>query len=121
MQLFCVAGSNILRFCLYGFFIYKNMDFKKMFCSTPFISVNISLAKEIGLNEAIIFALMQSIESNKLDNEGYFCLSSKEIEEEITLTYSQQKTAIDNLIRLELIYQKKAGMPCKNYYKINIL
>jgi len=87
------------------------------------IIVNKSLARNIGLNEAILYSelLSKYIYFSKrcmLDCDGYFFNTVENIEEDTTLTKKQQIPAIKNLEKLGLIKKKIKGLPPKRFFKI---
>lgn len=85
---------------------------------------NRTLAKAIGLNEAIIFgALLGKAHyyrsEGKLDEEGMFYSTAEDLEESTTLTQRQQDRAVKRLEQLELIQTKVKGMPARKHFSIN--
>lgn len=51
--------------------------------------------------------------------DGWFYKTQKEWEEETTLSRYEQQTARDKLKRLNIIEERRAGIPAKLYYKVN--
>ena len=93
-----------------------------------YLIVNKYLAKDIGLETAVILAALcgihLSLEKKNLlhsiDNEeGFFFETSEDLEEETTLSRYQQDKAIKILLEIGFISQKNSGLPCKRYFKIN--
>jgi hypothetical protein len=87
------------------------------------IIINKALARNIGLNESILYSELLSkfiyfSKKNMLDNDGYFFNTIENIEEDTTLTKKQQGPAIKKLEELGLINKKLMGCPPKRYFKI---
>ena len=98
---------------------------KHLLSSSAFLVVNKSLAKQIGLNETVLLADLISkeeyfIENNQL-KDGWFFNTSKNIENDTTLTSHQQRKAIKKLADLEIIEVKLIGIPAKQHFKIHEL
>lgn len=92
-----------------------------------FLTVSITIAKKIGLNESIyLYELVTYdgiVEKNnsytKINDKNYFYHTSSNIEEKTTLSQDQQTSIIKKLIKLNLIQVVKCGLPMKNYFLIN--
>jgi len=98
---------------------------KHLLSSSAFLVVNKSLAKQIGLNETVLLADLISkeeyfIENNQL-KDGWFFNTSKNIENDTTLTSHQQRKAIKKLADLEIIEVKLIGIPAKQHFKVHEL
>tara|TARA_R100001594_G_scaffold42582_1_gene74682 strand:- start:5 stop:679 length:675 start_codon:yes stop_codon:yes gene_type:complete len=95
---------------------------KHLLSSTAFLVVNKRLAKRVGLKEAILLADLISKEHYFIDNQGlrngWFFNTSKNIEEDTTLTNYQQKKAIKNLEKFGFIKTELKGMPATLHFKI---
>ena len=98
---------------------------KHLLSSSAFLVVNKSLAKQIGLNESVLLADLISKEEYFADNEqlidGWFFNTSKNIENDTTLTSHQQRKAIKKLADLEIIEVKLIGIPAKQHFKVHEL
>ena len=86
------------------------------------IIVNKKLAKEIGLNEAVMYSELISKHlyfeiSNQLSDE-YFYNSMENLKKDTTLSRYQQGKAIEKLVKLGLIEYKLKGLPATRYFKI---
>jgi len=87
------------------------------------IVINKKLAKEIGLNETVIYSELVSLYKywegrGDLTKDGWFFCTYKNLEDNTTI---QQKTAqrvTTKLVKLGLIEKKIMGLPAKTYYKI---
>ena len=87
------------------------------------IIVNKQLAKEIGINEAIVYSELLSkymyfYNKNQLTEDGYFFNTVENLEIDTTLSKYQQQKAIKKLKDLKLIDTKLKGMPSTRYFKI---
>lgn len=99
------------------------MNILKLLASNSFITVNKEIIKKIGLHEAIMFGDICSkyqywAERGDL-NEGFFYCSAKKFEQDTTLSWHQQKKAIDNLEKAGLIETDLIGLPRRKYFKVN--
>lgn len=92
------------------------------------IVVNKTLARNIGLNEAIIYSELASkfiyyLNENKLTQDSYFYYTVEDMENDTTLTKYLQSKAIDKLVSLGLIdkkIRKAAGQEAPlRYFTIN--
>ena len=89
------------------------------------------VAKYLGNDTSYLLSCMIQKDyktENKIDIDGvpYFEYTSDEIKEDANISYKQQKTAIQNLIDIGFLSQKRIGLPSKlhfslNYKKINEL
>ena len=87
------------------------------------IVINKTLAKNIGLNEAIIYSELLSrycyfSNRNELTADGYFFNTVKDLEDGTTLNDYSQRKAIKKLEELGLIKCDKRDIPAKRYFKI---
>lgn len=101
----------------------------KLLNGNDFISINRTLAKNIGLHEAIMLSEISCkhdyFESNYLLQEfdgisGWFYLTSQDVEDRTTLTRKQQDKSINNLISLGFIEVKVKGVPPRRFFNINL-
>ena len=87
------------------------------------IVINKTLAKNIGLNEAIIYSELLSrycyfSNRNELTADGYFFNTVQDLEDGTTLNDYSQRKAIKKLEELGLIKCDKRDIPAKRYFKI---
>lgn len=99
------------------------MSILKLLASTNYITVNKTLIKELGLEEALIFGVLCSEQTyweseNKL-KDGYFFCTVDKIEELTTLSDYKQRKAINHLKEKNYIITKIEGLPATRYFKIN--
>ena len=91
--------------------------------NTGYIIVNKEIIKKIGLHEAILLGELCSeyIYWKKKDEtvNEFFYSTRDNIEENTGLSAYQQRTAISNLVRKDIIVMKSEGMPLKTWYFIN--
>lgn len=91
--------------------------------NTGYIIVNKEIIKKIGLYEAILLGELCSEymywkKKDETINE-FFYSTRENIEENTGLSAYQQRTAISNLIKKDIIVMKSEGMPLKTWYFIN--
>ena len=101
------------------------MNIVSLIASDNFIVVNKMVAKELGINTALLLGELASqyqyyARNDMLDEDGYFYATNKDIEEETTLTIKQQKSATDRLEMMGVLNTKVCGMPAKKWFKFNI-
>ena len=87
------------------------------------IIINKTLAKNIGLNETIIYSELLSRycyfnNRGELTTDGYFFNTVKDLEDGTTLNDYSQRKAIKKLEELGLIKCDKRDIPAKRYFKI---
>jgi len=91
--------------------------------SEAYWQVNKSLARQLGIETAIILSDLISKEKYFNDrrqlNEGWFFNQQSQIENDTTLSPHKQRKAIDTLKEAGLIDTKLKGIPPLQYYKIN--
>ena len=91
--------------------------------NTGYIIVNKEIIKKIGLHEAILLGELCSeyIYWKKKDEtvNEFFYSTRDNIEENTGLSAYQQRTAISNLVKKDIIVMKSEGMPLKTWYFIN--
>lgn len=99
------------------------MNVLKLIASSSFITVNITLAKCFGLNEAVVLGALCSgsiyCEENGLMENGYFPFSIELLQERTTLSRRTQDSAIDSLVSAGVIEKRNMGVPCRRYFKVN--
>ena len=91
--------------------------------NTGYIIVNKEIIKKIGLHEAILLGELCSeyIYWKKKDEtvNEFFYSTRENIEENTGLSAYQQRTAISNLVKKDIIVMKSEGMPLRTWYFIN--
>ena len=95
---------------------------KHLLSSTAFIVLNKELAKQVGINAAILLADLISKEEYFIANgmtDGWFFNTANNIERDTTLSAYQQKGAINILKENLLIETKLKGIPATQYFKVN--
>lgn len=91
----------------------------------PFWQLNKKMVQTLGINCAFwisdIFSKYEMYDrEGKLDDEGFFYNVQNKIADETTLSPKQQTAIIKKLHKIGILKVKKAGLPARNYYKINI-
>ena len=99
------------------------MSVLKQLASSNYISVNKTLIKLFGLEEAVLIGELCSEydyweRNNKLEN-GMFFSTIANVEENTGLSEYQQRTAIHNLENYGILEVKVSGLPAKRYFKFN--
>lgn len=89
-----------------------------------FLSVNKAISKKIGIIPAIVLSELISEQKywtsrNELDSDGYFYSTIENIEDNCGIKRSQQDSAIEVLLKENLLFKKIKGMPRKRFFKIN--
>jgi hypothetical protein len=92
------------------------MSILKLLSSDSYIAYNKQLAKEVGVDEAIVFGELCSI-CNIHAEEFYF--EQHRIIDETCLTEYRIRNALKNLRDFGLVSVTKKGLPAKNYYSLN--
>ena len=95
---------------------------KNLLSSTAFIVLNKELARQIGLNEAVLLADLISKEEyfiSKGMTDGWFFNTEPNIQKDTTLTPFQQRRCLKTLKKYQIIEVKRKGIPAKQYFKIN--
>ena len=91
--------------------------------NTGYIIVNKEIIKKIGLHEAILLGELCSeyIYWKKKDEtvNEFFYSTRENIEENTGLSAYQQRTAMSNLVKKDIIVMKSEGMSLKTWYFIN--
>lgn len=87
------------------------------------IIINKVLAKNIGLNEAILYGELLSkysyyYEHDELTEDGYFFCTVDDLEFATTLSDYAQRKAITNLVEYGLISTSNRGIPMKRYFTL---
>jgi len=95
---------------------------KYLLSSTAFLILNKQLARQIGLNAAILLADLISKEEYFINNgmtDSWFFNTESNIEEDTTLNPYTQRKCIKILKEKGFIEVKRKGIPAKQYFKIN--
>ena len=99
------------------------MSILSILSTDNFITVNRTLIKELGLEEAVIIGELASEhlywESRDELQEGFFYSTIENVADRTGLTAYQQRTALNNLESAGLVEVRKMGMPAKRYIRIN--
>ena len=100
------------------------MNILSLLCSDNFIVVNKALAKEIGLEAAVVLGALVSKYKYWSDRgelkDGFFYSTVEDLKESVFLSAYSQREAIKRLQEKNLIEVKKMGLPSRRYIKINI-
>jgi hypothetical protein len=88
-----------------------------------FVIYNKNLAKNIGVNEAILYSELLSRwnyfrERGQLTEDGFFFNTVKDLEDGTALSDYQQRRALNSLKEKGLIEMEVRGMPAKRYFRI---
>lgn len=88
-----------------------------------YISVNILLAKSIGLEEAVIYSRLLAKQdyyesTSSLSEEGFFYLKVDDLQNDTTLGERAQRRCIGKLVELGLLQYKRVGLPAMRWFKI---
>lgn len=99
------------------------MSILSILSTDNFITVNRTLIKELGLEEAVIIGELASEhlywESREELQDGFFYSTIENVYDRTGLTAYQQRTALNNLESAGLVEVKRMGMPAKRYIRIN--
>lgn len=117
------VGGHLAEFVL---FIFSGgyMSLLKLLASSNYISVNKTLIKAIGLEEAVILGELCSeyeywLQENKLTEDGMFYCTSERMEYNTGLSEHQQRKAIQSLKNAGIIDMRLRGLPATKHFKIN--
>lgn len=119
------AGEQVPEFVLFIFYRgEEKMSLLKQLANSNYISVNKTLIKTVGLEEAILLGELCSEydywdEHNQLTDDGYFYATVEKIEDNTTLSEYQQRKAVNTLKNLDILETKLKGLPAMRYFKIN--
>jgi hypothetical protein len=88
------------------------------------IIVNKNLARNIGLDAAILYSEICSkykyfSQKEELDKDGYFFNTVENMSKDTFLSDYRQRKANKKLIELGLIFYQKRGIPAGRYFKVN--
>lgn len=93
------------------------MSLLKLLSTNGFISYNKTVAKTLGVHEAILLGELCSI--GDLYDYGEFYFERSKIINDTALSDSQIRNATKTLVENGLISVVKKGIPCKYYYTLN--
>ena len=93
------------------------MNVLQLLAQDNFITYNKSIAKEFGVNAAILLGALCSYQIY-FQNEEFYKEQGK-ISEDTCLSEYEIQQALKILKQNELVIVTKKGLPAKNYYKIN--
>lgn len=101
------------------------MSILKFFSSANYLPVNLCVARELGLETAVLLGELVSEHEfwesqGKLRADGYFYATVEKIEARTTLSKRKQLAAVEKLKALGLIDVALKGMPSKRHFKINL-
>lgn len=96
----------------------------QLIASNSFLTVNVLIAKEVGLDAAALLAELASAQMyweqhDGLDGEGMFFETAEQIEERTTLTTYQQAKAVKVLEEKGLLKTRRKGIPAKKFYHVD--
>src|SRR3954452_5041110 len=87
--------------------------------SDKIIAFHPALARALGgINEALLFQQL-AYWSNKGSTPDWIYKTQRELEDETTLTRTQQENARRTLRKLGVIDEEKRGLPAKLYFRVN--
>ena len=97
------------------------MNALKMIIDTPFLAINKELAKQIGLDAAIIYAELASAQKMFLHDgiEDWFFRTGQQIQDSTTLSAKVQRKAFDTLKNAGLLKTQLKGCPATLHFKID--
>lgn len=92
--------------------------------TTAFWIINKEIAKKFGLNAALLLSELVSVRNyykkqGKLDDDGCFYYTEKEIESEIFLSPFLQRQALEQLELNGWVTTIRKGLPARNHFKIS--
>lgn len=100
------------------------MNVIKLVASSSFLTVNVAIAHEIGLDSAVVLGELASAqvyweERGEVDESGMFYETAEQIEEKTTLSPYKQAKAIKELEARGLVKTKMKGVPAKKYFFVD--
>lgn len=107
-----------------GHSIQNRMSYKNPLTTSSFLAVNRTLARTLGLHEAILLAEFITKEAyhtkrHELTHDGYFYHTRTAIQHNTTLSSFQQRKAVDSLVQHSALLTTTRGIPKQTYYKLN--
>lgn len=94
------------------------MDVLDLIASDNYITFNKTLAKEIGLEQALLYGALCGYHRYYKGEE--FFKEQEQLMEDTCLSEYLIRNATKKLCELGLISVEKKGLPAKNYYKLNL-
>lgn len=96
----------------------------QLIASNSFLAVNKYIAKEFGLDSAVLLAELASAQiyfeqRGELDGDGMFYLTCEQIEKNTTLSQHRQAKACQPLEAAGVLRTKKKGLPPMKYYSLD--
>lgn len=96
----------------------------KLVASSCFLTVNVMIAQEVGLDAAVVLGELASTqvyweEHGEVDENGMFYETAEQIEKKTTLTHYKQAKAIKALEDKGLVKTKMKGVPAKKYFFVD--
>lgn len=79
----------------------------------PFVKIGVGIKGALMLSQAVYWS------KRTRDADGWFYKTQDEWEEETGLVRSEQETARKKLIKSGVMQEKKKGVPCKLYYRVD--
>lgn len=100
------------------------MNVIKLVASSCFLTVNVMIAQEVGLDAAVVLGELASTqvyweEHGEVDENGMFYETAEQIEKKTTLTPYKQAKAIKALEDRGLVKTKMKGVPAKKYFFVD--
>lgn len=101
----------------------RDLGILELLRSTGSIIINKKLARNIGLNNTILFGELVSklhyyIEHDMLEEDEFFYVTVEDLEYETTLSKKQQQACMKTLEELNLIKVTYKGIPRRRYIKV---
>jgi len=89
----------------------------RLLSNKGYISYNKQIAKECGINEAVLLGELCSL--SDLFDETEIYMNQSKISEDTSLSAFQIREAAENLQSKGIIKIDRKGRPCRNYYTLN--
>lgn len=88
-----------------------------LLASNSFITYNKAVARELGVNTAVLLGALCSYQSYNEENE--FTKTQEEMINDTCLSKYEIFTSLNTLAKVGILTCTKKGMPARNYYKID--
>lgn len=99
------------------------MNVLRLVASSGFLTVNLTIARELGLDAAVVLGELASTqvywEEREGLEDGMFFETVEQIEAKTTLSKYQQSKAIKQLEDIGVLKTKKIGIPAKRYFYVD--
>lgn len=99
------------------------MSVLKLIASSSYITVNLTIAEKLGVNESLILGVLCSgsayCDKHDMTEGGFFPFSIELLQKKTALGRTAQNNALDTLKGVGIIEQKNMGSPPQRYFKIN--